>query len=154
VSHAVTRKTLEEAPVLFARRRAALAEIPAALAELLPAVFAAATETGAAIAGPPFCRYRDMDSDALTLEAGLPLAAPAAGRGEIEAGALRPGPAATTLHVGPYDELPQAHAAVQAWIAEQGLTPADAPWEVYLTDPGQVPDPAEWQTEVIWPVQE
>jgi hypothetical protein len=26
------------------------------------------------------------------------------------------------------------------------------PWEVYLTDPQRAPDPADWLTEVIWPL--
>jgi AraC family transcriptional regulator len=25
-------------------------------------------------------------------------------------------------------------------------------WEYYLTDPGVEPDPAKWQTLVVWPV--
>jgi AraC family transcriptional regulator len=28
---------------------------------------------------------------------------------------------------------------------------AGAPWETYLTDPAEVPDPAEWRTEVVYP---
>jgi len=25
-------------------------------------------------------------------------------------------------------------------------------WEYYLTDPEQQPDPATWQTKVVWPI--
>jgi hypothetical protein len=31
-------------------------------------------------------------------------------------------------------------------------TPSGAPWESYLTDPGQHPDPKDWKTEVFWPI--
>ena len=29
-----------------------------------------------------------------------------------------------------------------------------APWEVYISDPGEVPDPAEWITEIVHPLTE
>jgi AraC family transcriptional regulator len=55
--------------------------------------------------------------------------------------------------VGPYETLHETHAAVERWIEANGGKVAGAPWEVYLTDPGEVPDPAEWQTEIVWPVE-
>jgi hypothetical protein len=26
------------------------------------------------------------------------------------------------------------------------------PWKVYVIDPGEVPDPAQWVTEINWPL--
>lgn len=26
------------------------------------------------------------------------------------------------------------------------------PWEAYITDPAEHPDPANWRTEIYWPV--
>ena len=60
---------------------------------------------------------------------------------------------AATLHVGAYDKLPEAHGAIQQWVEEQGLKTAGAPWESYVTDPGEEPDPKDWKTEVFWPVE-
>jgi len=42
---------------------------------------------------------------------------------------------------------------VQQWIADQGLVASGAPWEVYVTDPADYPDPKDWKTEVFWPLQ-
>jgi AraC family transcriptional regulator len=42
-------------------------------------------------------------------------------------------------HAGPYDKLHEAHAAIQQWIAAEGLTAAGAPWESYVTDPADSP---------------
>ena len=39
-------------------------------------------------------------------------------------------------------------------MSANGLKPAGDAWEVYLTDPGEVPDQAGWQTESNWPVSE
>jgi hypothetical protein len=33
-----------------------------------------------------------------------------------------------------------------------GVRPGGAPWETYLTDPADLPDPADWRTEVCWPL--
>jgi AraC family transcriptional regulator len=59
---------------------------------------------------------------------------------------------ASTIHTGPYDQLTNAYAAVEQWIKSQGFTPGGAPWESYLTDPGEHPDPKDWRTEVLWPI--
>ncbi len=29
---------------------------------------------------------------------------------------------------------------------------AGAPWEIYVTDPAEVADPARWRTDVFWPL--
>jgi AraC family transcriptional regulator len=59
----------------------------------------------------------------------------------------------TLPHSPYYDGLNEANAAVYAWIQEQGLVVAGPPWEVYVTDPGEVPDPQDWRTEIFWPVE-
>ncbi|MBV8904635.1 MAG: GyrI-like domain-containing protein [Acidobacteriia bacterium] len=89
----------------------------------------------------------------LTLEIGMPVgAAPGTSDDEVKAATLPGGPAAATTHVGPYDKLPEAVQALGQWIQQQGLTPVGGPWESYITDPGQLPDPKDWKTEVFWPV--
>jgi effector-binding domain-containing protein len=41
------------------------------------------------------------------------------------------GEAATTVHIGPYDRLGEAHDAIHAWCAANGRKIADASWEIY-----------------------
>jgi len=62
------------------------------------------------------------------------------------------GPAAVTIHMGPYDKLPEAFTAIQQWITANGLKATSAPWESYITDPADYPDPKDWKTEVFCPV--
>jgi AraC family transcriptional regulator len=153
MSSTVVKKHLEQTPILFMRRRVEHDQIAQALGELLPAVYGHAMKHGIPMAGPPFCRYENWTQGGVTLEAGLPIAAAAEGEGDIVAGTLAGGPVATTIHIGPYDGLPKAHAALERWFADNGLEPAGAPWESYLTDPGEVPDPAQWQTAIIRPIR-
>lgn len=37
--------------------------------------------------------------------------------------------------------------------ATQGHSPNGPPWEVYVTDPAEHPDSADWRTEIHWPVR-
>ena len=36
-------------------------------------------------------------------------------------------------------------------MESNGVPAAGAPWESYITDPAEYPDPKDWKTEVCWP---
>lgn len=74
-------------------------------------------------------------------------------RGAVFADTLSGGRVVSTIHVGPYESLADAYAALEAWMTSNGRTPAGAPWESYITDPAEHPDPKAWQTEVVWPIE-
>jgi effector-binding domain-containing protein len=153
MAYTIERRTLAEQPILFMTRRVERSEIAAAIGAFLPQVLGYAMKTGAAIASPPLCRYGEMSPGAgMRLDAGIAVASPASGAGEIRSGTLPAGPVATTIHAGPYDRLSEAYAALEKWMADNNLKPGGDPWEVYLTDPSQVPDSVNWRTEVNWPI--
>jgi effector-binding domain-containing protein len=147
----VTRTDVPAQPALFVRRRTTRDALAAVLGECFGAVVAHATATGAVLAGAPFARYLDT-GDEVTVEAGLPVAEPAAGAGEVEAGSLGGGPVAVVVHHGPYEDLPEVYAGLERWAEETGEKAGGPPWEVYLTDPATVPDPSNWRTDVYWPL--
>jgi AraC family transcriptional regulator len=154
MAHAITKKEVAPQPVLVATRRVKPAEIATTLAQALGCVFAHAQEQGFMLAGPPFTRYLEKGPELWTIEAGLPVAAHVAASpsGDVRGENLPGGLAATTTHAGSYDQLDQAHAAIRQWIEAEGLTAAGAPWESYITDPGDYPDPKDWRTEIFWPL--
>lgn len=160
MDYSITTREVTEQPVLVGRCRAPRSGIAASIGEVLPRVFQHAQAHGIALTGPPFVRYLDPGPDTMTFEPGMPVApiTDAAGSDDArsEAGlaleVLPGGTVVTTVHVGPYETLHEAYAAVERWITDAGLTAAGAPWESYLTDPTTVPDPADWKTEVVWPV--
>jgi len=107
-------------------------------------------------AGPAFTRYHRFADDLVDLEAGLPIAhalAVAQNGQRVIAGELPGGEVASTWHAGPYDTLGKAYTALGAWMAEQQRRAAALPWEVYWTDPEEVPDQSLWRTEVVWLLQ-
>jgi AraC family transcriptional regulator len=124
----------------------------------LPKVFVHAQQRGLAIAGYPITRYLETSVGLVTFETGMRVTAhsgdwtAADGQGDVLAETLPAGPAATTIHCGPYDQLQDAYAAVEEWIAANGFRPSGAPWEAYLNDPADHPNPQDWKTGVYWPL--
>jgi len=149
----VVRQDRPAQPVVFMRRTVPMDQIQAFLAECLPATFMHCQQKGLTMAGPPYSRYVGMTPGSLTIEAGIPVVS-AEGNDEqgIIAGELPGGSTLVLIHTGPYDTLNLAHSALETEAKAQGLTPSGGPWESYLTDPGEVPDPADWKTEVCLPV--
>ncbi|HEY6924303.1 MAG TPA: GyrI-like domain-containing protein [Steroidobacteraceae bacterium] len=150
----IARKDFPGQPILFIQRRIARSELPSMLAESFGTLFGHGRRAGLPIAGWPLARYVAMGSGLWTVEAAMPLASPTPSTGDMQAGHLPAGPAAFAVHVGPYETLPETHAAIERWIEAQGYRVGGAPWESYVTDPAQHPDPAEWRTEVYWPLRE
>jgi len=146
-------RTLQTQPTATIRVTTTPAEVGATLGEVLPTVWGFLEGRGVHPAGPPFARYHDSSAGQVDLEAGLPLTTPVAGEGRIAAGELPGGRVAVTWHVGPYEDLPNAHHAIIDWLTAGGHEAGGVPWEVYWTDPSEVPDPAAWRTEVFHPIR-
>lgn len=119
---------------------------------ILPEVWAHLQKLGTTPVGPPFALYHSFSADSVDVEGGMPVATATEGAGRVKSSQLPAGHVAATWHVGPYDSLAEAYTALDAWVEEQGREAAGAPWEIYWTDPKEVPDPARWRTEVFQPI--
>lgn len=149
----IERRQIASQPVLFVRLSTSRQELPQKIGEGLGKSCGYAQTAGHPMAGRPFVRYTGMGPGLLTIEAGTPLAQPASGAADVEAGELPGGSVVVALHAGAYDELHETYVAMERWMTERGLTPAGAPWESYITDPADHPNPADWRTEIYWPTQ-
>jgi effector-binding domain-containing protein len=145
-------RRVEPQPVMSIRATTTRAELSATIGECCHAVWRHVEQAGGEFAGPPFTRFHCAEGDAIDVEVGLPVKAPLPAHDRIVPGELPGGEVVVTVHLGPYEELPRAGAALDAWAREQGRQPAGPNWEVYWTDPQQVPDPRQWKTEVVKPL--
>ena len=150
----ILRKQIEPQSFLFVRRRVARSEVASAIGEAFGAVMGHGHAVGAVFAGKPTTRYPDVSYGMMTLEAGFPIAAPVAGNDVVESGTLSGGTVAVAIHEGPYTDLGESYAAIERWMEANGVKPAGAAWESYITDPAEHPNPADWRTEIFWPCTE
>jgi AraC family transcriptional regulator len=150
----IERRELPAQPALVIRRRIARADLQTTLAECFGRVYGHCQKAGIPLDGRPFTRYLSTGPGLWTIEAGKPLATPAESEGEIEAVTLPGGPIAVAVHGGLYDQLNETYAAIERWMDAGGVRPGGAPWESYITDPADHPDPADGRTEVYWPIAE
>lgn len=144
---------IEPQPILGIRAQASMQDLPNIMGDLFGEVFGYITQNGVQSPGMPFSRYHSMDGESVDMECGLPVASAIDGTDRIRAGELPGGSTATVVHNGPYEGLPQTWSALFEWVGAQGLKPAGAPWEVYLTDPGAEPDQSKWRTQIFFSVQ-
>ena len=145
-------KLIDTQPVLSIRATATMDKIGEVMGPLFGEVYGCIQQSGQEPAGMPFAIYHSMDGDMVDFECGIPTVSPMESVGRAQAGGLPGGTVATVTHMGPYDALRQTWAALTEWMSSQGLQPAGAPWEVYVTDPGGEPDQSKWRTDIFFPV--
>ena len=148
----IERRDLSPQPFLFVRAKAGRHEIAKAIAEALGKAFPYAMQAGLAIAGRPTARYLSTGPGLFDMQIGVPLAAASPGHGDVQGGELPGGPFAVGVHAGSYDSLSETYVAMERWMESNGYRPGRAPWESYVTDPGEFPDVKDWRTEIYWPL--
>ena len=137
VPYTVEVKQVPEQPIAVLHGRATTANLPATIRTLFDRFYAGFKSQG----GLNVVLYHDS---------GLP------GEFEIECGvqleqggnAVTPkGTVATTVYLGPYDQMKPAHAAIHAWARENSRRLAGTSWEVYghWSD-----DPTKLRTDIYY----
>ena len=152
----VTVRELPAQPVAATRATTDLRGISAAIGAGVHAILDELGRRGVEPAGPLQVVYHAeqvLDEDTVApIEICWPLSAPFEGTGEVYGTELPGGPAAVTVHRGPYAEIGPAYHTVSGWIADHGHELAGGPREVYLNDPREVAE-ADLLTEVQWPIR-
>jgi len=147
-------------PYAGIRRVVTMDTIPE-IADRIPEVFGWLAARGIPPAGGPFLRYRVIDmARGLEIDAGVPVATPVTGDGEVFADTLPAGRYVTAVHTGHPAQLAQATAALLDWAKQRGLVWDSAPgeggerWgcrlEIYHTNPAEEPDMNKWETELAF----
>ncbi len=133
--------------------------LPTELSLAIPRAIAATqvliARHGAHPTGMPVTRYHTAmpDGETMAIEVGWPVIAPIPAEDSLGMGTLGGVTVARTTHRGTYNEISGAFAALAAWIHGHGHETTGAPWETYLSNPGDSDDPTALLTDVCWPIR-
>ena len=151
MDYVVKRKELSAQLALTVRKRVTMGSIAPAMGEAFAAIMAHVEAGGAQYAGPPFALYPGEMADEFDVVLCMPVAPGATAGPGVDLEEIPGGTFACTMHEGPYSTLGEAYEALQAWMAANDKQPGAPVREVYLNDPGSVPE-AELLTEVGWTI--
>ncbi|XOV85085.1 MAG: GyrI-like domain-containing protein [bacterium] len=138
-------------PALVVETRCDASEFSAVLASSFGKIFQHLAGSNQHPHGMPFMRYLEMTETSFLIQAGIP--SDQAGKGEIQSIELPGGRLATTLFLGPYDEVGVAWDALHSWARERHLDLMGG-WDVYENDPDTVSDPSELRTRLYLPADQ
>jgi effector-binding domain-containing protein len=95
--------------------------------------------------------YKEKDVD---VEAGFPIAEAIAASDRIKVYELPEiEQAVSTIHKGPYETIGEAYSAIMSWTESNGYQITGPDRELYLTSPADTQDPAQYVTEIQFPVE-
>jgi effector-binding domain-containing protein len=147
----VREVTLPARTVAGLQEKVAVTELAAFFRRAIPHVIAEFARRGIAPAGPPTAVYRHEQGQTFDVTVGFPVAGDLPAAAGLAAAELPGGRAVQVEHIGSYETLPAAYAALGEWFGTHRATPPDVMWEEYLTGPG-VTDESRYRTRVVYPV--
>lgn len=127
-------------------------EIQTVMGPAYAELFAVLAAQGIAPAGPTLTLHTKLDPEWFEFEAAVPVTTPVQPSGRVISSRIPAGPTARCRHRGPYIELHEAWMDFKVWLNAQSVRQLPFIWEVYLVGPGQMPDPAAWETELVAPL--
>lgn len=145
-------RDLPQQPIVSIRQCHAAADLPRFFGFAFGELVCRLRVLGVTPAGAPFAIYHEFGPDEVDVEACLPVGRAVSSVGSIGARVLPPVTVATTLHVGPYETLGVAYAALADWIDVHGREASGPVRERYLIGPGDQAAPTEYRTEIEQPV--
>lgn len=151
MTYKIERKRISAQPVAYGTGSGSQAEIPQLLSDILPRAMKHVQAHGGKPAGPPFTHYLSM-GETIELQAGIPLKETIAAGDGVAVGQLPGGEVLVTEHIGPFDKLHQAYAALAQHVKSNELDAGATMWEYYWTDPAEEPNPENWKTEIFLPL--
>lgn len=133
-------------------------DIGAKMSDMMQQVIGFMEANNIQASGKPFTRYNSIDEANGTVI--FSTCVPVRDRvitpegSTVVCGFMEPVTALKTTLKGSYDNLPKAYAASQEYMTQNGLKPHPTAkmFEVYVTDPEEIPNPANYVTEIYIPI--
>lgn len=159
MTYAFATREIAPQPILCIRHEMKRSQFSTLIPSDMDAVLGELERLQVTPAGPPVVVYCAMDSsdddtdDCFTIETGWPVERPVAAGSGFTNSATPGGLVAATTLFGSYDGISDAYVELAKWVQENGYEGAGPAFDIYVTDPQEVPDPKDYQTEIIWPVR-
>jgi effector-binding domain-containing protein len=137
-----------------------LSEFSGVIPQTHDAVIKWVQEQGATVTGPSFIRYLVINmEEKMHVELGWPVGQELVSDEQVTAGVIPAGRYGHVLYTGDYSGLMDANRVLVEWAKENKIEwdrwddekgdAFAARLENYILDPGNDPDPAKWETEVV-----
>ena len=149
-AHEVVVEEVAARPIAAVRAKVPTGEVAAAWRPALDKVWAfLRSQNGLWTGGHNIFVYRHPTQPGAPLEVafGVEVSRPFADDGEIAFTRTPAGRVATTVHIGPPDQLGRTNAAIEAWCSANHEALTGVSWEIY-GDPGE--DPATFEVRVFY----
>jgi len=128
-----TCEVVSVSPVLLAlvEEEVLRSQIPQRIRPMFDIAYAWLRDAPVRQAGHNYAIYDRCTPRSLRVQVGFPVSGEFADTPLVKCVRLAGGRAATAVHVGSYAELHRTYAALDAWCAQQALSPTGQSWEVY-----------------------
>jgi hypothetical protein len=140
---------------LVARGAGTMEEMGGMLGNLYGTIFAEASKQQLEVSGAAFVHYLDYDeaTDFSNFLAGIPVNKAGMSSGDVMAKSYPEVLAIQALHSGPYEKFAESYAELESYIYEINLDVTGEGLEIYKVGMNDDPDPANWQTQLIFPLK-
>jgi effector-binding domain-containing protein len=140
----VQLKQVEPLPTAVVRRRASVQQLSSVVPQGCGVVWDFVRSCNIPHSGINMALYWDGE---INLECGVVVLRPFPSAGPVICSETPAGMVATTVHIGPYNRLGEAHQAICEYCSAEGFQRAGPNWEIYdhWTD-----DPAKLHTDVFY----
>jgi effector-binding domain-containing protein len=160
-SEEVKLEELAAQPYVGVRATVPVAQLGDSMGERMSVLKQFLGQAGVRPTGSPFVRYYSFGEVETDFVLGAPLAEQVEGEGPVSAGELPGGPAVSTWHFGPHDQLGLAYGRIASWIERNEREPDGPSWEVYhwidlTAEEEETPpdDPSSWRVQLVQPLKQ
>jgi len=129
------------------------AAISAQMATMYGELMAVLTKAKVEMTGAPFALYPSYSEESMEMVCALPVAPDAKLPTKYKVSQTAGGKIVKGIHKGDYTTMMDTHMQIDKYINSKKLELIGAPYEVYLTDPMEVKDTAQWVTEICYPIK-
>ena len=145
----------ESQPYVYIIDSCKLSDISTKLGEVYGEIYHFLASQGTMSINQPFAKYlrfphKTGDENKVVLQAGAFMETEIETEGRLQIGFTSEGKTLQASHFGVYETAGLTHDDMKKYCNDNGYTIKGSAYEMYITDPSLEPNPANWETKVIY----